>query len=265
MSKGFIYVVATLTRDYVQKAFCNVPTQWKNRLYFGPCKIPMRPKMWPGHWVFGISPANGAARRIVFVAELEERTTFAEAYDRFSDLRGPTGPIHVRPRPVKGGGPFPESSYEHIPGARHPERWINDLETEDLDAFFVCSNQDRWRGRWLGKYGPEIDDEILTFLKTCSVHGEKGQLSARNTYATLAIPMAHHGQRGFLYRGLHLETDQAETLIELCNSRMKGKAVLLDRVLTPTPRPRVGGECGVRKGVSKVSVTKPIRAIKRKC
>ena len=261
MSKGFLYVVHSVRPGYVQEAFHNVPTQWRDRLYFGPCKIPMRRKMAEGDWVFGISPAIGTARRIVFVAELEEPITFEEAYNLFPDLRGPVGPIHVRPLPVKGRGPFPESSYQHIPGAMHAESWINDLKTKNLDKFFVCSDRDRWRGRWLGKYGPEIDNELLKFLKTCSVHGAKGQLSSRNTYATLAIPLAHRGQRGYLYR-VHLETDQAETLIELCNSRMERKTELLDRVLTLTPRPGAPGECGIRK---EVSTSRPIHASKRAC
>lgn len=60
MARGFIYVVTTLTRGYMQKAFCNVPTQWGDRLYFGPCKKPMRPRMQPGDYVFGISPTASA-------------------------------------------------------------------------------------------------------------------------------------------------------------------------------------------------------------
>jgi len=263
MSKGFIYVVKTLTKDYVQEAFRNVPTQWNNRLYFGPCKVTMRPKMLPGHWVFGISPANGTPRRIVFVAELEKRIPFADAYNQFPDLRGPGGPIHVLP--FDGVGRFPESSYKHILGAMHRENWIADLANEELDAFFVCCDRNRWRGRWLGKYGPEIDDEIVAFLKTCSVHGKS--VSARNTYATLRNPIAYRGpDGGLLCTGLHSETDEAETLIELCNVRMKGKTVLLDRVLTPMPRPQLDGDSNSRKGVRKgSSVTRPIRAIKPKC
>lgn len=225
----------------------------------------MRPKMWPGHWVFGISPANGTARRIVFATELEERITFAEAYDRFPDLRGPEGPIHVRP--VDGEGRFPESSYQHIPEAMHEDDWADDLAREELDAFFVCSKPKPrdWCGRWLGKYGPEIDGEIIAFLKTCSVHGKSGELSSRNTYATLVKPVAHRGvSGGFLYTGLHLETNEAEKLIELCHVRMKGKTVLLDRV-APPGLPRTGGECGSRTGASKLSATKPIRATRRKC
>ncbi len=48
MATGFIYTASTLTKEYVQRAFRNVPTQFGDRLYFGPCKRPMRPRMRPG-------------------------------------------------------------------------------------------------------------------------------------------------------------------------------------------------------------------------
>ena len=238
MAHGFIYVVTTVTRDYSQRTFACVPTEWKSRVYFGPCKISMRPKMWPGNWVFGISPANGTARRIVFVVELEERLTFGEAYDRFPDLWGPVGPIHVRP--VDGTGSFPGSSYQHIPGASHDSSWTTDLAIRQRDAFFVCCARDGWRGRWLGRHGPEIDGDILRFLRTCSVHGRAGLLSERNSGATVDKPIRHGG----LFTGLHLETDQAEPLLALCASRVAAETIL-DGVLTPPRRPRAGGGCGV--------------------
>src|ERR1017187_4365008 len=100
MAKGFIYVVDTVIPGYVQKAFFNVPTEFKSRLYFGLCKVSMRPKMFPGHWIFGISPTKVGTRRIVFVAKLEERITLAEAHDRFPALRGPEGPIYVERKSV---------------------------------------------------------------------------------------------------------------------------------------------------------------------
>lgn len=234
MARGFIYVVTTLTRDYVQETFHNVPTQWGDRLYFGPCKKPMRPRMRVGDYVFGISPSKPRPRRIVFVAQIEERMRFAEAYERFPELRGPEGPIHVRP--VHGSGPFPTSEYEHITGATHPTKWKADLETRERDAFFVCAQRNAWLGRWLGPLGPQIDDEILAFLRTCSVHGASGCLSTRNPDATIDNPVAH----GRLYTGLHLETDQAERLLELCAARMAGNGddFFLDRVVTPERRPR---------------------------
>jgi hypothetical protein len=38
MATGFIYIVDTLTKNYVQKDFCSVPTEYGDRIYFGPCK-----------------------------------------------------------------------------------------------------------------------------------------------------------------------------------------------------------------------------------
>jgi hypothetical protein len=68
----------------------------------------------------------------VFVGQIEERIRFAEAYERFPDLRGPQGPIHVKP--ACRAGPFPISDYEHIPGAMHRSKWEADLKTRDLNA-----------------------------------------------------------------------------------------------------------------------------------
>jgi hypothetical protein len=260
MAKGFIYVITTVTRDYVQGAFFHVPTEWGDRIYFGPCKKPMRPKMQEGHWIFGISPSNGTARRIVFVAQIEERITFGEAYDRFPELHGPAGPIHVRP--VSGWGRFPESSYQHIPGANHPNDWKTDLATKELDAFFVCAKRERWRGRWLGQYGPKIDSEILAFLKTCSVHGSAGFLSSQSREATLENPIAHRGPRGLLFRA-HLETDEPETLVALCAARIPG-ALALDRVMTPSRQDGASGECHPRRR-SLQSWPQPVRIIKKNC
>jgi hypothetical protein len=45
MARGFIYVVTTVTRDYDQREFACVPTEWNGRLYFGPCKVKMRHEM----------------------------------------------------------------------------------------------------------------------------------------------------------------------------------------------------------------------------
>ena len=62
MATGFVYVVRTIkTKNYIQKDFCNVPTEWGDRLYFGPCKEVMRPKMKSGDYIFGISPAEPTA------------------------------------------------------------------------------------------------------------------------------------------------------------------------------------------------------------
>src|SRR4051812_45362127 len=136
MATGFIYVVNTAT-NYQQPAFCNVPTEWDGRLYFGPCKRPMRPRMKIGDQVFGISPSGTTPRRVLYAASVEDCITYREAYERFPDLRGPVGPIHVRP--IKGLGWFPQSDYQHIPDSMHPDDWEKDLKSPDLDRFFVLS------------------------------------------------------------------------------------------------------------------------------
>lgn len=156
--------------------------------------------------------------------KIAERITFAVAYHRFLELRGPEGPIHVQPvsRP---GRPFPLCDYEHIPGAMHDkklkrgEKWEKDLDTMDFDRFFVGELQNGWLGRWLGPKGPEIDQDILCFLKTCSLFGSHGhKLGSQNHDASPEKPIAH-GRR---YTGLHLETSVPEALIELLNGRMAG-------------------------------------------
>lgn len=219
MPTGFIYVVRTVTRRYDQPSFSCVPTEGAIRLYFGPCKRSMRPKMKKGDYVFGLSPAPKTPRRVVFVAEIAERITFAEAYRRFPKLRGPRGPIHVRPLNAKRTGFFPHSYYEHIPGSMHEKDWERDLGSTELDAFFVCSRIDGSVGRWLGERGPEIDGEILRFLKSCPLHGWSGRLSKKNRDATLDYPIVHWGARGPLYKGLHLETEKPEVLLALCQKR----------------------------------------------
>jgi hypothetical protein len=136
--------------------------------------------------------------------------TFADAYDQYPDLRGPTGPIHVQPTalPLKS---FPDSKYEHIAGAGHADRWRNDLRTPDLDAFFACESAGACVGKWLGVSGPPIQGELLDFLRGCSVHGNVGQLALSNASASETTPVKH----GRLFTGLHLETSKPEELLEL--------------------------------------------------
>ena len=211
MPIGFIYIVTSLRSDYTQRYFCNVPTEWNGRLYFGPCKKSMRPKIKADDYIFGISPSSLKPRRIVFVAKVQEILSFRDAYNRFPDLRGPKGPIHVRPV-NRVGRPFPESHYEHISDAMHCNNWKRDLKTPDMDAFLVCYPPESWLGIWLGKSGPEVNDEILNFLKTCSCHNQTDKLSNSNEDATTANPIVYKN----LYIGLHLETDAPQKLIELC-------------------------------------------------
>jgi hypothetical protein len=246
VATGFIYVVKTVTRHYEQKSFHCTPTEWERRIYFGPCKRAMRPKMRAGDYVFGISPSHkGTPRRIVFIARIEERITFAEAYERFPELRGPDGPIHVRPV-TRAGLPFPRSHYEHIPEATHCEDWDHDLTSADQDAFFVCSEPEGCCGHWLGASGPEIDTDILEFLTACSVHGSAGPLAVRNEHATRATPIAHRGPKGGLLTvGLHLETQKPEGLLELCAARWPDEERYVDyrpvrRRRAPTDRSERG-------------------------
>ena len=246
MATGLIYTVTTLTKAYVQKAFCNVPTQFGDRLYFGPCKVPMRPRINPGDYVFGVSPSGVGPRRIVFVGHVNERITFREAYERFPDLHGPEGPIHVRP--ISRSGDLPHCSYAHIPGAMHVDRWKKDLASPDLDRFFVCSPQSGCVGRWLAEFGPEVDDEILRFLKTCSVHGQPGELRRTNDDATLRNPIAYRGPSGkFLYTGLHLESNRPKVLLRLCESRMTASVEHLDEIPVPTRHGTQRHPCGSLK------------------
>lgn len=241
MTTGFIYVVSTVTQNYTQPSNSNVPTEVDSRLYFGPCKRCMRPRMQAGDFIFGVSPSCTSPRRILFVTEIEESMTFAEAFHRLPDLRGPDGPIHVRP--ISGLGGFPRSSYQHIPDSMHPDDWEADLATPDLDRFFVCRRSVGWLGRWLGSSGPEIDDQILAFLNTCSAYGSAGFLG-QNT-GTLSKPIAYGG----LYTGLHLETPRPEVLAGLCRDRISlddpDGGPESDQVSPPSPGSR--GICVVKK------------------
>ena len=97
MATGFIYTVSTLTKDYVQQAFCNVPTQFGDRLYFGPCKVPMRPESTPaitssGYPLRGSVPAESCS-----LATSRSGSHSGKPTSGFPIFRGPEGPIHVRP------------------------------------------------------------------------------------------------------------------------------------------------------------------------
>jgi hypothetical protein len=241
MPTGFIYIVTTVGANYQQRTKTAVPTWHGDRIYFGPCKIPMRPRIAVGDYVFGISPADPKPRRIVFAAKIEDRLTFAEAYERFRELRGPSGPIHVRPtsRPKLV---FPESHYEHIPGANHADSWRSDLGTPELDIFLVCSPAKACEGAWLGEAGPLLDDELVAFLQSCQVHGAAGLLSERNSTATPSVPVRHGG----LYRGLHLETSDPLELTRLVCARVNPVATTtreaendaIEKCRSPRSRPR---------------------------
>jgi hypothetical protein len=198
----------------------------------------MRPKVRPTDYLFGVSPANLKPRRIVFATQVEEVLSFRDAYENFPHLRGPEGPIHVKPVNREQLS-FPENKYEHIAGAMHPNCWKQDIGTPDLDAFLVCCQGGGWFGRWLGKYGPEVDEEILDFFRTCSIYGKVGKLSSHNEYATLANPIVHRGLKGLLHVGLHLETDTPERLVKLCNIRISSHPPHLEQLLEMLPKREV--------------------------
>jgi len=216
MAKGYIYTVATVESDYFQANPHNIPV-WNaalNRLILGPCKVPIRRKLGVGDYIFGVSPAKTKPRRILFAARIDEKTSYREAYARWTELRGPEGPIHVSPvdRP---GLPYPACSYDFISGSIHENRWEKDLADRELDAFFLCAPAQNVVGRWLGPDGPVVTGDILEFLRDCSVHGQVGLLNANNDAASESIPIRH----GRLFTGLHLETDQPEALVGLCEAQ----------------------------------------------
>jgi hypothetical protein len=210
MATGFIYVVTSVGRDYEQPTFRSVPTVFEGSLYFGPCKRRMRPRMQEGDFVFGISSSTTFPRRVVFATQISERLTFGQAYAGYPKLRGPNGPIHVRPARMNCGESFPDSDYEHIPGAMHPEDWRSDIRTPDHDAFFVCQGGRSALGPWLGATGPAIKGEILAFLQSCAVYGA-GLLSASNLSATETNPVSYRR----LNTGLHLETPKPCEFLKL--------------------------------------------------
>ena len=208
MAKGFIYVVRTVQPNYQQGRW-GVPISVGDRLYFGPCKVAMRPRMQPGDYVFGISPSPKMPRRIVYAARINERMTFGEAYERFPSLHKIQ--VHVRPASKIGLG-FPETVYEHIPGAIHDGgEWLSDFPTPESDAFFVCASAVGSLPCWLGEGGPTIAGEILEFLRGCRVYGQSGLPLGRNSDGTETTPVRHGG----LCRGLHLEADDPESLLAL--------------------------------------------------
>jgi hypothetical protein len=209
-ASGFIYGVRAVNADYSQREN-SVPNEYSGRIYFGPCKRRMRPKMQPGDFIFGISPSGFQPRRIVFAARIAERMNFADAYDRYPKLRGRNGQIHMQPS-KRGGIGFPDAVYEHIPGAMHEGDWRDDLRTEQMDAFFVCDQADGAIGRWLGFDGPVLMSDMVFFLRSCGVRGVR-ELGL-NVSATATSPIRH----GRLYTGLHLETDRPEVLLAAIRS-----------------------------------------------
>lgn len=125
----------------------------------------------------------------------------------------------------------------------HPEDWVADLATPDLDRFFVCRQRNGWLGRWLGPSGPEVDNEILAFLNKCSAYGPAGYLG-QNT-GTLSNPIAYGG----LYTGLHLETPNPQDLVGRCRNRIWPDTPDGGSDLGPAPPhlPGAPGICVIKK------------------
>ena len=215
MARGYVYTVATVESNYFQPNPRAVPV-WNeplNCLIFGPCKVPIRRRLQVGDYLFGVSPSGTRPRRILFAARIAEKVKYHEAYVQWPALRGPDGPIHVEPveRP---GLPYPACAYAFIPGSIHGDRWERDLATPDLDAFFLCEPAEAVLGRWLGPAGPVVEGPVLDFLRGCSVHGQVGLLSQTNPTATEGAPIRH----GNLFTGLHLETNEPESLVYSANA-----------------------------------------------
>jgi hypothetical protein len=184
-----------------------------------------------GDYVFGISPASTRPRRILFATRIEQPMTFEEAYTRFPDLRGPSGPIHVKPIEGNGfGKTFPENKYAHIPGANHEcSDWRKDIANRSRDVFFVCCQGKDWFGRWLGEYGPEIDQSNLGFLDSCFLQPRKEL--RYNADATIDNPI--RSGRGNI--GLHLETDNPERLVKLCEDFVRANPPNFEQVRRNMP------------------------------
>ena len=198
MAKGFIYVVTTAGKDYEQDPLKHVPYRLENRLYFGPCKKFMRPKMKEGDFVFGVSSARTDPRRMLFTGRIEKSMPSKEAYDAFPK--------------------FHDSFKDH--------GWPQFAQ----EPFFVFCQGSGYLGKWLGPKGPKIIDgenkEILEFFNTCDAYWSgqntlgKNNGSDRNPVAYYPNPASRRG-----YFMIHLETDKPEILVKMCMDRMRSEDV----------------------------------------
>ena len=162
MATGFIYTVSTLTKDYVQQAFCNVPTQFGDRLYFGPCKVPMRPRSTPaitssGYPLRGSVPAESCSLATSRSGTHSGKPT--SGFQIFVVLKAPSmcGPSVIRTFPRTARTHTFQTQCTRIAGRRtwRPWTWMRSSS---------ASPQTGCVGRWLGRFGPKIDGEILDFL-----------------------------------------------------------------------------------------------------
>jgi hypothetical protein len=159
----FAYIIASVGPNYRLRG--TVPWVKEGKVFFGPCKKRMRPKMKPGDYVLGISPAGvGEQRRLLLWMHIAERMTFAQAYERgetdrlFRLARG--NAIHVRPKKGVDAVRGNPASYEHIPHATHSSDWKADIRGE-RDAFFV-GDKNSWAAEG---GGPAVREELVELLR----------------------------------------------------------------------------------------------------
>lgn len=178
-ARVFAYIIACLGPGYRLDG-C-VPWVIDGTVFFGPCKVKLRPLVDPqiyDDYIMGISPSGvGDQRRILLWMPVAEKMTFAEAYSRgetsplFYAARGHA--IHVRPKEGAEMGPDGRPVYEHIPGAPHRRRWRKDIQG-DRDAFLV-GGSDSWVAE---SDGPPVTQELVDLLRTGITW--KGEASVRN-------------------------------------------------------------------------------------
>lgn len=159
----FAYIIASVGPNYKLRG--TVPWVKEGKVFFEPCKKNMRPKVQEGDYIMGISPAGvGEHRRVLLWMRVEEKMTFADAYQRGETDRhfrlARRNAIHVRPRRgVDHVHGIPET-YEHIPHADHSSDWRTDIEGE-RDAFFIGDS-----GSWVAGYGgPVVTQEAVELLR----------------------------------------------------------------------------------------------------
>lgn len=158
-----------------------VPWVIDGTVFFGPCKVKLRPLVDPriyDDYIMGISPSGvGDQRRILLWMQVAEKMTFAEAYSRgeadslFYAARGHA--IHVRPKEGAEMCPDGRPVYEHIPGAPHSGSWRKDIQG-DRDAFLV-GGSDSWVAE---SDGPPVTQQLVDLLGTGITW--KGEPSVRN-------------------------------------------------------------------------------------
>jgi hypothetical protein len=160
----FAYIIASVGPNYKLRG--SVPWVKEGKVFFGPCKRYMRPKVEEGDYIMGISPA-GKQRRVLLWMRVGEKMTFADAYERGKTDRlfrlARRNAIHVRPRRDIEHIPGNPSTYEHIPGATHSKDWPKDIEEkgEKRDTFLV-GDKSSWAAE---QGGPLVTQELIEMIR----------------------------------------------------------------------------------------------------